>query len=94
MANKEIRWVEIEPAENGGHTVTHHYKEMPTHSSKSGMGSSYVEPEAYVFGADEGHKMLAHVANTLEIAEGAGDGDAADKAIAAAKVKSEPKDGL
>lgn len=71
MAEKkrEIRRMEIEPAENGGHTVTHHYKEQPHHSSKSGMGMQYVEPEHHVFGAEEGHEMLAHIANHLQIPE-------------------------
>ena len=69
MAEK-MRRMEIEPAEgNGGWTVTHHMKEMPVHSSKSGMGMSYVEPSKHVFGKDEGHDMLAHVANHLHIEE-------------------------
>lgn len=71
---KKLRSIEIEPAENGGHTVTHRYREQPTHSSKNGMGMAYVEPESHVFGPDEGHKMLAHVANHLEIPETEGGG--------------------
>ena len=43
---KEIRRIEIEPAKNGGHTVTHHYRDMPMHSSKSGVGMSYQEPNS------------------------------------------------
>lgn len=66
---KMIRRMEIEPAENGGHTVTHHFKETPTHSSRSGMGMAYTEPEQHVFGPKEGHEMLAHVANHLSIPE-------------------------
>lgn len=62
MAKHEIRRMEIEPAENGGHMVTHYMKESP---SKGGM--AYQEPEKHVFGADEGHDMLAHIANHLEI---------------------------
>ena len=68
MAKKEIRRMVIEPAENGGHTVTHDYKEV-TREGKHGIQSSYVEPEKHVFGADEGHEMLAHVANHLQIPE-------------------------
>ena len=90
---KELRKLEIEPAENGGHHVTHNYKDMPTHSSKSGLGSAYVEPDHHDFGADEGHKMLAHVANALCIPESEGGGDSADKAIEKVKVRSEPEDG-
>ena len=68
MAKKEIRRMVIEPAENGGHTVSHEYKEVQR-EGKYGLVSSYVEPERHVFGADEGHDMLAHVANHLNIPE-------------------------
>lgn len=68
-AKKHIRRIEIEPAENGGHTVTHHFKETPSHSSKSGIGMSYTEPERHVFGPEQGHDMLAHIANHLAIPE-------------------------
>lgn len=68
MANK-LRRIEIEPAENGGHTVTHHFKESPKHSAKQGMSMGYVEPEHHVFGPEQGHEMLAHVANHLSIPE-------------------------
>ena len=68
MAKKEIRRIEIEPAENGGHTVTHRYSDMQR-EGRHGIQSSYVEPETHVFGADEGHKMLAHLANHLSIPE-------------------------
>lgn len=63
MAKMDIRRMEIEPAENGGHMVTHYMKEQP---SKNGM-MPYQEPEEHVFGADEGHDMLAHIANQLNI---------------------------
>lgn len=66
---KSIRSMEIEPAENGGHTVTHRYKGMPHHSSTMGMSMAYQEPESHVFGANEGHEMLAHIANHLAIPE-------------------------
>ncbi len=68
---KEIRRIEIEPAENGGHTVTHHYKEAKR-EGKHGLSMSYVEPEHHVFVPGEGHAMLAHVANHLAIPESAG----------------------
>ena len=68
MAKKEIRRLVIEPAENGGHTVSHEYKPMQR-EGRHGMTESYVEPERHVFGADEGHEMLAHVANHLDIPE-------------------------
>ena len=64
--------IEIEPSENGGHTVTHHLRPKMTKSrdAHSGMAMGYQEPEKHVFGADEGHEMLAHVANHLGIPEG------------------------
>ena len=68
MAKKEIRSIEIEPSENGGHTVTHRYRDMQR-DGKHGIQSTYVEPEHHVFSADEGHEMLAHVANHLSIPE-------------------------
>lgn len=79
MAEKsKIRRIEIEPSENGGHTVTHHLKEKPMHSTKHGMiGSGYQEPERHVFGKEEGHEMIAHVAEHLGI--NAGRGEAGEK---------------
>jgi hypothetical protein len=70
MAKKVIRRISIEPAENGGHVVEHNYKPQPAHSSKNGMGMEYPESETHVFGPEQGHAMLAHVANHLEIPEG------------------------
>ena len=69
---EQLRRMEIEPAENGGHTVTHHLKPKMTKSrdAHSGMAMGYQEPEKHVFGADEGHEMLAHIANHLGIPEG------------------------
>ena len=68
MAEKEIRRMVIEPAENGGHVVSHEYKPIQR-EGRYGMNESYVEPEKHVFGADQGHEMLAHVANHLAIPE-------------------------
>lgn len=79
---KEIRRIEIEPAENGGHTVTHHYKVSRVRNSKSasGFGESYQEPEHHVFGKSQGHEMLAHVANHLRIPEHSAEGEDQDGA--------------
>lgn len=67
MAKKEIRRIEIEPAENGGHTVTHHFK--PREKASKGLSYEYDHPapETHVFGKNEGHQMLAHVARNLDI---------------------------
>lgn len=77
---KKLRNMEIEPAENGGHTVTHRYREIPSHSSKNGLSMGYTEPESHVFGPEDGHKMLAHVANHLHITELGASGKAMDEA--------------
>lgn len=76
MAEKmKLRRMEIEPSENGGHTVTHHMKEKPAHSTKHGMmPGAYHEPERHVFGKEEGHEMLEHVASHLGIEAGTGEG--------------------
>ena len=70
-----IRRIEIEPSENGGHTVTHHYKEEQRKDNRapSGVSMAYQEPEQHVFGKSEGHEMLAHVANHLNIPESQGE---------------------
>lgn len=72
---KEIRRIEVEPAENGGHTVTHHFKEekVKDRHAHSGISMGYTEPEHHVFGKDEGHAMLAHIANHLQIPEPGGE---------------------
>lgn len=75
---KEIRSMEIEPSENGGHTVTHRFKEMP--SRNVGM-QSYQEPEHHVFGPDEHEDMMAHVAHHLGVKHETGKLDAAKRAV-------------
>lgn len=70
---KQIRRMEIEPADGkgfAGATIRHHFKESPQHSPGRGVTMAYQEPEHKVFGASEGHEMLAHIANHLEIPEG------------------------
>lgn len=60
MSPKEIRSVEIEKAENGGHTVTHRFKQP--------SNGPYHESEGpHVFGADEGKKLVAHLVKHLGI---------------------------
>lgn len=67
---KMLHHIEIHPAENGGHTVSHHYREMSRDpKAHSGVSMMHHEPETHVFGKEEGHDMLAHVANHLKIAE-------------------------
>lgn len=90
MANKELRRMEIEPAENGGHTVTHHYREMQR-EGRHGLQTSYVEPEHHVFGPDEHYEMLAHVATHLDIPEPKGDPVASERKEADKKGHGEGK---
>jgi hypothetical protein len=61
----ELHHLEIHPAKNGGHTVHHHF--MPKPASRSGAFMGPEEPEHHVFGPEEGHEMLAHVAHHLGI---------------------------
>ena len=68
MSKKESRRMVIEPAENGGHTVSHEYKPIQR-EGRHGTMENYVEPEHHAFGPNEGHEMLAHVANHLSIPE-------------------------
>jgi hypothetical protein len=60
MPPKEIRSVEIEKAENGGHTVTHRFKQS--------LDGPYHESEGpHVFGADEGKKLMEHLTKHLGV---------------------------
>lgn len=63
---KPIARLIIIPADNGGHTVEHHFH--PKHS-KSGAHISIEEPEHHAFGPGEHEQMLAHIANNLNLPE-------------------------
>lgn len=52
---KELSHVEVREAENGGHSVTHHFTSFEH------------EPETHVFGKDEGPNVLHHVAEAVNI---------------------------
>ena len=53
---KELREYSIEKADNGGHIakLRFHQENGPYH-----------EPESHVFGADEGHKLIAHMSKHM-----------------------------
>ena len=70
-ATGSIERMEIRPSDNGGHTVMHYEKPKMSRDSKAhaGMSMGYTEPKSFTFGKDEGHEMLAHVANHLHIKE-------------------------
>ena len=57
----ELHHMEIHPAENGGHTVQHHFK------SKRGKGPfmEHPEPEHHVFGPEDHEKMMSHISEHL-----------------------------
>lgn len=56
---KVLDHMRIKEAENGGHTVEHHYNTVD--------GPGYHEPEMHVFGPDQGEEMLAHVAKHANV---------------------------
>jgi hypothetical protein len=58
----------ITPAENGGVTVEHNYKNEPTvrkGAIHGGFDHGYVEPTTHAFGPKDGKKMMAHMAEHL-----------------------------
>lgn len=54
----------IEPSDNGGHTVEHHYKSTP---GKSGAFMEAAPSKTYTFGPDEHEKMLSHIDTHLNL---------------------------
>jgi hypothetical protein len=52
---KVLDHLRVKEAENGGHSVEHHFTSFEH------------EPETHVFGADQGPEMLAHVAKAANI---------------------------
>lgn len=59
----ELHHMEIHPAENGGHTVQHHYKMKS--AGKSGAFMERAEPEAHAFGPEQHAAMMKHIAKHL-----------------------------
>lgn len=60
MRPKKIRRMEIEEAENGGHTITHQF-------DNSGPGMGYHEAETHVFGKSDGAKAIKHISKHMHI---------------------------
>jgi hypothetical protein len=69
MDKRPLRSIEIEPAENGGHTVTHRFKSSPNPGKSGSLSEVYHEPETHVFGPDDGAKMITHVNGALGFKE-------------------------
>ncbi len=55
---KTLRSLEARCSENGGHIVTHNFEST---------GGTYYPSEEFVFGADEGGQVLAHIGKQLGI---------------------------
>jgi hypothetical protein len=60
MGPKEIRSVETEIGEKGGHTTMHRFK-------NSGDGPYHESEGPHIFGASEGHKLVEHLIEHLGI---------------------------
>ena len=60
----KIRRMEIEPSDNGGHTVTHSYKSSP---GKSGAFMESEPSKSYTFGPGDHEKLLTHVDTHLNL---------------------------
>jgi hypothetical protein len=59
LSSGDLARLEIEPADNGGFTVTHHIKPKKTKSKDGFSPSEYQEPKRNVFSTHE--EMIAHV---------------------------------
>jgi hypothetical protein len=62
-SKKELRSIEIEKGEKGGHTVTHRFKQ-------EGNGVYHESEGPHIFGESEGKKLLAHLTEHLGINAG------------------------
>jgi hypothetical protein len=63
--------IEIAPSSNGGFTVTHHMKALPTHSKGTafgGLGMHAPEPKVHTFGKGQHNALTAHIAKALGLA--------------------------
>lgn len=68
---KELRSIEIEKGEGGGHTVTHRFKQND--------GGPYHESEGpHIFGESEGKQLMAHLVEHLGIKVGGESGEEED----------------
>ena len=78
-AKRELRRLEVEPAENGGFTITHYFKDVsvPTRRGLS-EATRYVEPEKHVFGPGDDLKVTAHVSKALGLKDAPEEGAEAE----------------
>lgn len=87
---QKLDHMRITPAENGGHTVEHHYK--VTMKGDSGAFMAHHEPATHVFGKGEGKKMMAHLKEHLGIGAAAAAGSQEKEVEPAGHEPSHEKD--
>ena len=63
MRPKVLHSIEVKHAENGGHILSHRF-------DNSGPGYGYHETEDHAFGAEEGDKVIAHIAKHMGLSRG------------------------
>lgn len=69
---KKLHHIEIHPGKSGGHAIHHHHHQD---------GGEYREPEVHIFGEDEGHEALKHIAKHAKIKDGwPGENEAEERA--------------
>lgn len=68
-AKHQMSRMEIEPAENGGHVVTHYLKSTPKVGRGGDMSMAYHEPERHVFGPKDDKKLTAHISKHLGLGD-------------------------
>lgn len=71
---KKLHHLEIHPGSPNdgkfhGATVEHHFEREMGHNSARGMYMDDPPTEKHMFGDDQGHDMLAHIANHMAIPE-------------------------
>ena len=82
---RKLHHLEVHPAHNGGHAVHHHYHQ--------GDGA-YREPAVHVFGPEEGHEMMKHIAKHAKVKDGwPGENEAEEKAEAGSYVREDEEEG-
>jgi hypothetical protein len=83
---RKLRMMEIEPADNGGHAITHHF--VPTGASVD----SFSPPEVHSFGPEEGHEVVEHIKKHLGIKVGDKEEHEESPHDEAAENEEEPED--
>lgn len=70
MAQKELHCLSIYPGDNGGARVVHKFKPKASKRGGGMSGGLYMdrpEPEEHIFGKEEGHAMIQHIAKALPV---------------------------